>query len=185
MKRILILLSCLILAPQAFAQLKQANEYYKNYSYAKAIPKYERIEHKTKHHKKEVAEKLANSYRMTNEYDSAEQKYDRLLGMRNINPVNHLYYGEILKSNRKPNEAKDQYLAYAQKVPKDERAKREINNLTITRLWTIKPQTFVVYNLEALNSSISDFCPIPYKDGLVFVSERRKDVLFRNKKQWW
>lgn len=184
MKRILILLSCLILAAQAFAQLKQANEYYKNYSYAKAIPKYERIEHKTKHHKKEVAEKLANSYRMTNEYDSAEQKYDRLLGMRNINPVNHLYYGEILKSNRKPNEAKDQYLAYAQKVPKDERAKREINNLTITRLWTIKPQTFVVYNLEALNSSISDFCPIPYKDGLVFVSERRKDFINDNTFGW-
>ena len=166
------------------AQLKQANEYYKTYSYAKAIPKYEKIEEKTKHHKKEVAEKLANSYRMTNNYENAEQSYNRLLAMKNINPVNHLYYGEILKSNHKTNEAKEQYTTYADKVPKDERAKREMNSLIMTRLWTVKPQSFVVYNVEALNTSISDFCPIPYKDGIVFVSERRNDFTNDNTFGW-
>ncbi len=167
-----------------FAQLKQANDYYKTYNYAKAIPKYERIEERTKHHKKEVAEKLANSYRMTNNYNEAEGKYAKLLAMNNINPVNHLYYGEILKSNQKTNDAKDQYTVYADKVPKDDRAKKEINSLIMTRLWTIKQQSYVVYNAEALNTSISDFCPVPFRDGLVFVSERRKDFVNDNTFGW-
>ena len=166
------------------AQLKQANDYYKTYSYAKAIPKYEKLQDKTKHHKKEVAEKLANSYRMTNNYENAEAGYNKLLEMKNINPVNHLYYGEILKNNHKSNEAKDQYTAYAQKVPKDERAQREMNSLIMTRLWTVKPQSYVVYNVPALNSAISDFCPVPFRDGLVFVSERRKDFINDNTFGW-
>ncbi len=181
---LLCLLFCFALPFALFAQLKQANDYYKNFEYAKAIPGYEKMEEKTKHHKKEVAEKLANSYRMTNSYQDAEEKYDKLLAMKNINPVNHLYYGEILKNNHKSNEAKDQYALYAQKVPKDERAKREINSLIMTRLWAIKPQTHVVYNVEALNTEISDFCPVPYRDGLVFVSERRKDFINDNTFGW-
>jgi outer membrane protein OmpA-like peptidoglycan-associated protein/tetratricopeptide (TPR) repeat protein len=168
----------------SFAQLKQANDYYKNFEYAKAIPGYEKMEEKTKHHKKEVAEKLANSYRMTNNYQNAEEKYDKLLTMKNINPVNHLYYGEILKSNKKSNEAKEQYAIYAEKVPKDERAKREINSLIMTRLWMVKPQTYVVYNVNSLNTPISDFCAVPYRDGLVFVSERRKDFINDNTFGW-
>ncbi|MBL0047353.1 MAG: OmpA family protein [Bacteroidetes bacterium] len=184
-RRLLISLLCLFAIPLGlFAQLKQANEYYKTYGYAKAIPKYERIEEKTKHHKKEVAEKLANSYRMTNNYESAEEKYNKLVAMNNINPVNHLYYGEILKSNHKSNEAKDQYTVYSQKVPKDERAQKEMNSLIMTRLWTVKPQTFVVYNAAALNTEISDFCPVPFRDGLVFVSERRKDFVNDNTFGW-
>ena len=174
----------MLLPGSLLAQLKQGNDYYKTYNYAKAIPKFERLEDKTKHHKKEVAEKLANSYRMVNDYEEAEVKYAKLLAMNNINPVNHLYYGEILKSNKKTNEAKEQYTQYSEKVPKDDRAKKEINSLVMTRLWAIKQQTYVVYNAEGLNSEISDFCPIPYRDGLVFVSERRKDFVNDNTFGW-
>ena len=166
------------------AQLKQANNYYDNYSYAKAIPKYEKLTTKTKHHKKEVAEKLANSYRMTNEYNDAEKSYNRLLAMDNINPVNHLYYGEILKSNRKTDEAKNQYTAYAAKVPSDVRAQRELNALIMTRLWTVKQQTYYVSNVAELNTPISDFCAVPYDKGLMFVSERRKDFINDNTFGW-
>lgn len=169
------LIVLIVISSTSFAQLKRANKYYDNYEYIKAIQLYKRAVKKKDN--KEALEKIANSYRLTKDYKSAEGYYAQLVKLSNVAPINNFYYGMVLKNNGKIDEAKEQFKIYANSAPSDKKAELSVKSCEDIKLWVSRVQQFEVSKIENLNSSHADFCPTLYKNELVFVSERTQDLV--------
>lgn len=180
--KILSLVFLVLVMNTAFAQLKRANKYYENYEYSKAIPLYKKAVKKNDN--VEALEKLANSYRLTKNYTQAEVFYARLMKMPNVAAINHFYYGMVLKNNNKIAEAKEEFKLYAASAPSDKRADISVKSCDEIKLWVSKTQQFEVSSVPNLNSPHADFSPVYYKDQMVFVSERTRDMVNNNDYSW-
>lgn len=152
--------------------LGKANKYYDKFDYQFAIKIYEKL--LTKKPSLEVAQKLANCYRFTNNTLYAEKAYATVLTFPGFDPINYIYYGDILKQNGKFEEAKRSYLMYGERTPsKADDAIRLANSCDAARLWLAQPDLNVDFtNEEGLNSDKSDFSPVPYQGGFIFASDR-------------
>ncbi|MBA3706459.1 MAG: PD40 domain-containing protein, partial [Bacteroidetes bacterium] len=172
----------IIIVNSSFAQLKRANKHYDNFEYIKAIQLYEKVVKKNP--SAEALEKLANSYRLTKNYSQAELIYAKLMSQPNITPINHFYYGMVLKNNNKIDAAKEQFKLYSNAVPTDKKAELSVKSCDDIKLWISKAQQFEVKTVANINSKHSDFCPMIYKNQLVFVSERTKDLVNSQNFSW-
>jgi outer membrane protein OmpA-like peptidoglycan-associated protein len=165
-----------------FAQLKRANKYYDNYDYVKAIQLYKKAVKKKDN--KEALEKIANSYRLTKNYTQAEVYYAQLMKQSNVDPINHFYYGMVLKNNGKIDEAKEEFKQYANAVPNDKKAELSVKSCEDIKIWISRTQQFEVNLLKNINSVHSDFSPVLYKNEMVFVSERTQDMVNYTSYSW-
>ncbi|MGZ4077686.1 MAG: OmpA family protein, partial [Bacteroidia bacterium] len=165
-----------------FAQLKRTNKYYDNYDYVKAIQLYKRAVNKSDN--TEALEKIANSYRLTKNYEKAELYYAQLMKKPNVEPVAHYYYGMVLKNNNKIDEAKEQFKQFAAASPNDKNAEQSVKSCDEVKLWVTRTQQFDVSPVPNINTIHSDFSPVFFKDELVFVSERSPDMVNFNTYSW-
>ncbi|MGZ6520122.1 MAG: tetratricopeptide repeat protein, partial [Bacteroidia bacterium] len=142
MKKIksLSLLFLIVYGNVLFAQLKRANKYYDNYDYVKAIQLYKRAVNKSDN--TEALEKIANSYRLTKNYEKAELYYAQLMKKPNVEPVAHYYYGMVLKNNNKIDEAKEQFKQFAAASPNDKNAEQSVKSCDEVKLWVTRTQQF-------------------------------------------
>ena len=118
------------------AQLRRANAYYEQYDYARAIPLYKKAVKKSA--TAEALEKLANSYRLTKNYVEAEVVYADLMKQPNISPIDHFYYGLVLKNNNKIDEARAQFRMYADAAPADKTVEISLQSCDDIKVWTSK-----------------------------------------------
>lgn len=176
------LLFLLLIANSLLAQLRHANRYYDNYEYAKAIPLYKKAIKKSA--TVEALEKLANSFRLTKNYIQAETVYADLMKQPNISAIDHFYYGLVLKNNNKIDEAKAQFRIYLDAAPSDKTAELSLRSCDDIKVWTSKTQQFEVATVPNLNTEHSEFCPVFYKNELVFTSERTKDLVNNSRYEW-
>jgi hypothetical protein len=165
-----ILLLLLITGTSAFAQLDKANRYYDDKEYSKAIKLYENILRKSEN--PEALERIANSYRIVKNYTQAENYYSRLMKLPNIEAINHYYYGLVLKSNGKIDEAKDEFQFYANAVPSDKKAALMIKACADFETLSNKSKQVEVSPMADINTSAAEFSPVLFKNQLVFVSDR-------------
>ncbi|MGQ0827188.1 MAG: OmpA family protein [Bacteroidota bacterium] len=180
--RLVKFLLFILLINTSFAQLKRANKYYDNYDYIKAIELYKKVVKKNVN--PEALEKLANSYRLTKNYTQAEVIYSQLMKQPNTTPVNHFHYGMVLKNNNKIDEAKEQFKLYSAAAPGDKKAELSVRSCDDIKLWISKTQQFEVKNVSTINSAHSDFSPVFFKNKMVFVSERTKDMVNNTNYSW-
>lgn len=163
--------------------LGKANKYYEKYDYEYAIKIYEKLleENPTL----EIAQKLANCYRFTNNSIEAEKTYATVLTFPGFDPVNYLYYAEVLKQNGKFEQAKRNYLTYAERVPaKADEAVKLANGCDAARLWLENPDMNIeIKSDEIFNTAYADFSPIPYNKGFIFVSDRQFVAANKGKKE--
>ncbi len=152
--------------------LGKANKYYEKYDYKYAIEIYNKLlEEKPT---LEVAQKLANCYRFINEIDEAEKAYATVLTFPDFDPINYRFYADVLKQNSKYDEAKANYILLAEKIPvQSEEALKLAASCDTAKSW-LKDQNenIVIDNEGGLNSSNSDFSPVKYMNGYLFVSDR-------------
>jgi len=171
-------------AEGAFAQMKtvvkRADSYFNNNEFVKAIPLYKRASTKND----EALRKLADCYRITKNYPQAEIYYEKLTAKKSSDPMAYYYYGEILLNNNKYDEAKKQFVMYSALNPDDNKGDLYAKACDQLKALLVKPAQYKVYNLGDINSSVSDFCPVFYKDGLLFASERVRDLVGYSKSGW-
>ncbi len=152
--------------------LGKANKYYEKYDYKYAIEIYKKLlaEKPTL----EVAQKLANCYRFINEIDEAEKAYATVLTFPDFDPINYRFYADVLKQNGKYDEAKANYILLAEKIPvqADEAVKLAASCDTAKNWLKEQGDNIVIDNENGLNSSNSDFSPVKYLTGYLFVSDR-------------
>lgn len=169
----------------AYAQMKptvtrKADSYFNNYEYSKAIPLYKKASDKND----EALRKLADCYRIMKNYPEAEKTYAKLVSKNSTDPMVYYYYGEALLTNNKYEDAKKQFAVYSTLNPDDKKGELYAKACDDIKALLVKPALYKVYNLGEVNSSVSDFCPVFYKDGIVFASERIRDLVNYSENNW-
>ncbi len=168
----------------AYAQkkptVKKADAYYNNYEYSKAIPLYKKASEKND----EALKKLADCYRIMKNYPEAENAYAKLVSKKPSDPMMYYYYGEALLNNNKYDDAKKQFSVYSTLNPDDMKGDLYAKACDEIKTLLVKPAIYKVYNLGDVNSPVSDFCPVFYKEGIVFATERIRDLVSHSESNW-
>ena len=100
----------------SYAQLKKANNYFKQEKYNDAIAYYSKVLKKDASNK-EATQNIAYAYRKLKDYNNAEVYYGKAIEINPEESANFLYYGQSLKNNNKVKEAKAQFQKFVDKNP--------------------------------------------------------------------
>ena len=163
----------LLVVQFGFSQVKKADKYFASLQYEEAIPLY--LKAMKKGQDSAVVVNLAESYRLIQDYQNAEVYYKRASQLFPKNASVQLKYGQMLKSNSKLNEAKEVFVVYANRNPTDASGQNYVLSCDRVRSWSVQTPGFEVENEEGLNSESSDFSPMPFGNGVAFVSDRFGD----------
>ncbi|MEP0984747.1 OmpA family protein [Ekhidna sp.] len=125
--------------------------------------------------------KIAECYRMLNNSRRAEEWYGKIVHLEDVIPTSKFYYAEALKSNGKYEEAKKWFEAYEQEVD-DHRIRKKIDAIDNQHV-LISDASFYDVSSVSFNVDEADFSPTFYKDGIVFVSARKKSP-FQSEYAW-
>jgi len=184
MKNLYISIAFLSLGLIGFSQdgggkLIKAQKSFDNYSYSKAIEKYEDAQDSTI----ESNRNLAISYYKVGETQKAEELYAIIVGQDGSTPEDIYTYASILEENKKYSQANTWMDKFVAKTPQDKRALNYTKNKSAyTQLAQDKGQ-FSVKNLD-INSAQEDFSPVYYKDKVLFASSREGVKPIRRKWNW-
>lgn len=177
-KNILILVVYFLLISFAnFAQMKKADKHFLNYDYAKAIPAYQKVVKGKSENKQSAMIKLADCYRVLNNYEKAETYYSQAVSLGNVPADVHYNYGNILKSNYKYEEALNQYHTFLKLNENSETAKNAVKSCLEIKYWESKPREYEIKNIESINTNRSEFSPIVVNNKLIFVAEKVSDIV--------
>ena len=189
MKRVLLIGALLVatLSPQVLqAQISskqaKADKLYEQLAFDAAIPLYEQLAKKNDH--PSIKLKLADSYRLTQNFIKAEYWYEQIVTIDTLDAAVMLYYGQSLMANEKYSRARRWLEEYAEEKPDDPRGKNLAQ--ACLRIAEISSNSFPceVVNLP-FNTSRSEFGPAFYQDGLVFASDRDTILGVKRTDQWY
>lgn len=161
-----------------FAQKKKADKLYEKAQYYKAISYYEKAA-KTSNtiQKQESLIKLADCYRVLNDYKKSEDCYRQAIALGQVSPDVNYNYGNVLKSNNNYSEALNNYFVYLEAKPSDKRAEYAIKSCKEIKYWQSKPQEYQVKDMENINTKRSEFSPVILNNKLVFIGEKQNDFI--------
>jgi outer membrane protein OmpA-like peptidoglycan-associated protein/tetratricopeptide (TPR) repeat protein len=166
----------LAIATPAFSQMAKGDKYYETGEYARAIPCYRKETKSKKTDKKEEAlVKLANLYKLTNQYALAEESYAKVFEINPNQPKEVVYnYAHILKANSKYEEATEQYENYLKLSPDDEGVKNAVKFCREIKYYQSRSMEYKVKNMETINTNKSEFSPFVMNNKLMFIAEREQ-----------
>jgi outer membrane protein OmpA-like peptidoglycan-associated protein len=116
--------------------------------------------------------KLANCYRLTGEFELAEETYKKIFKNKKKDPQNALNYAHSLKSSAKYAEAKEAYREYAKLNPSDPMGTSYVQSCDSAQMWLDETIGQEAKNIEIINTTESDFASVFYQDGIIFCSSR-------------
>ncbi len=181
MKHLYCLAFFLLFTSLAFGQRK-ANNLFKNERFAEAIPHYEKALKKESSSK--IQSKLATCYRKTNELKKAEVLYSEIVQRKHYNAKVMLYYGDVLMGLGRYEAAKEWFLKYAEKKPKDKTGRLRAEACDYVK--TIKPYfTSVKFIPIPFNTDADDSNPTFYNGKIYFVSDRKVGFNVLKQKSGW
>lgn len=169
-----IIIAILLLSLTVKAQyvLKEADTQFELFNYKRAIELYQKAYQKkqTLH----AAQRLADSYRLMDNYPEAEKWYGIASALPKSPAENTLYYAKALQSNSKYNEAKTTYQKYISLKPGVSAAQQQIwlASCDSAKYWIKNPVPVTLINEKGLNSAGSDWGAVAYQQGVVFTSDR-------------
>lgn len=175
---LLILANCFFGLFHLSAQIKQANFFFGQFKYSKAIPLYKKvIDGKDEKVKKEATIRLADCYRLMNNDKEARSWYAKAITYQGIGSINYYYLGMALRTLANYDEAEKAFNSYVEKAPSDFRGKIYAHYCRDIIPWLEYEPSAEIKNATGLNSQYSDFGPIYYKDDLIFTSDRDIDMM--------
>ncbi len=181
----LLLTACLLFAASlTFAQrgpTYQADLAFDKGDYYDAASLYKKAftKEKNKVKRAEIIYKVAESYRLTNDYKNQEVWYAKSIkaGYKNADAI--LHYADALKMNGKYDEAIVQYTAFQKDASGDPRGDLGIQSSQQAQKWKDKPTRCRVTNVAPINTKYSDFgASFSHKDHrhLIFTSARQESI---------
>jgi len=157
---------------------KLADDYYRQYSYYKAIPMYEQLLPGLAD-KYRIYEKLADCYSKINDSKNAERCYEFLVNASSAKPQYLLSYAESLARNGKYDKAAIWYRKYSEAQPADNRGK-EFSEAYVNIRSLFKDSASYIVSKASFDSENSDFSPAYFGNEIVFVSSRKKPSVIRS-----
>ena len=152
---------------------KEADEAYKNDRYFNAVDLYKKAfaKESKRDEKIRIIYMIAESYRNLLDYEQAEVWYDKVVKAQYPDKELHYKYATTLMMQGKYDEALEEYKAYQQEAPGDNRAQEGINNCELAKKWKGKPSGYIVEAAVQLNSKFHDFAP-------AFADRRNRELVF-------
>lgn len=184
MKTTLIYLT-LIAASVGFSQeisggkLKKAEASYEAFSFNRAIGKYEELQSSSIDAKRN----LGMSYWKANELHKADSVYTIIVKMNEHTPNDEYHYAQILKEEKKYEDAEQWFKKYSEAKPDELRSTEFLKNQGTHGELLKDADQFEIKNL-AINSKHQDFGTAVYKDQIVFASSREKDKPIIRRWNW-
>ncbi|HYG50758.1 MAG TPA: OmpA family protein [Flavobacteriales bacterium] len=171
MKRINTITALLLAGSCAFAQVKKADRLFDQWAYYDAAKCYKK--EADKNSTPEINYKLGQCYQKMLKYAEAKDAYDRVAAAgRFDDPMFYYNYGLVLKNNENYDEAIEAFAIYQQMNPGDMRAEfyRNSCEVIIAEMGTDLP--IPVKGVSSINDEYASFCPVNYKDGILFTSSQ-------------
>ena len=175
-KHIYIIAFTFLVITSSLAQMSKGDKYYDNGEYIKAIPCYKKeTRSKNTTRQQEALFKLANSYKLVNQYAKAEESYRKLIELNPDQSKEVVYnYAQILKANNKYEEAVEQYTKYVKMSPNDDAAKNALKFCREIKYYLSRPIEYSVQNIESINTEKSEFSPFVLNSKLMFIAEKEQ-----------
>ncbi len=171
MKKTLLTLVTVCSGLIACAQTPKADKLYNNWDYYGAAQLYQK--ESATHPSQDLYFKLGECYRNMSRYPEALKAYDKVNSLGEYkNPSFYLYYGWMLKTSERYDEAKAAFQKYIQQEPADPRGKMYLNSCDLVVNDHKGDLPLKVQNVTSLNTKDADFAPVLYKGGIVFTSDR-------------
>lgn len=130
---------------------------------------------KDKAKKAEIIFKVAECYRLTNNWKQGEVWYRKAIKVKYTDPIAYLRLAESLKVMEKYQDAAVEFENYKQKNPSDPRGANGVESCTLAQKWKDNPTRYQVENVAQINGKNNDFSPAfskkNYKE-LYFTSSR-------------
>ncbi len=124
--------------------------------------------------------RVADCYYRMGQLEEANRWYRELV--KQGTPVASEYYhlGQVLSALERYDSARDAYTKASNLEASDERVKSKIAFINVMHLYRKDPASYSI-NRQWYNSPESDFSPRHYKEGIVFVSSRDRDLFIKRK----
>lgn len=182
--RLLLTAGLLLAASLTFAQrgpTYQADLAYDKGDYYDAATLYKKAftKEKNKVKRAEIIYKVAESYRLTNDYKNQEVWYAKAIKAGYKEPGAILHYADALKMNGKYDEAIVQYTAFQKDAAGDPRGDIGIQACQQAQKWKDKPTRYRLTNVAPINTKYSDFAATySNKDHrhIIFTSARQESI---------
>ena len=171
--KILFVIVLMVSYCQVFSQkgLTKGNAFYDRNMYTEAIENYIlAIDGGDKVVQEEAKYKLANCYRLTGQFELAEDLYGQLHFSSPQNPKKLLDYGLALKSSAKYAESKEAFKKYMDLKPDDPMGVVYYESAILAQALLDEEETNIVKNVKIINSEEAEFSPTYYRNGIVFTS---------------
>lgn len=168
-------------ATSAFGQAKsvlQADQAFAKGDYYDAAIIYKKAftKEKNKVKKAEIIFKVAESYRLTNDYNNQEVWYAKAIKANYKDPMAILRYADALKMNGKYDEAIVQYNNYLKAKPGDIAGDNGVEACEQAQKWRDKPTRHRLDNAAAINTKYSDF-------GAFYSNKDHRHIIFSSARQ--
>lgn len=148
----------------------RADELYRRYEYANAAKAYVKLVDTRKPRLQDL-QRLADSYRRMNDYESAENWYARVVGHDDHTPDDLLCYAEVLKAGGKYAEAKSQLLAYGSRTGESAAVAVQLAGCDSALVWLANPTAHRLFNEADVNTPLSEFSATPVGDRVYYAGE--------------
>jgi outer membrane protein OmpA-like peptidoglycan-associated protein len=169
-KFLFVAFTLLVMQGVVQAQLSQGNKAYDRMAFKQAAGYYEQALKKDSSDMA-VWGKLGVCYRNLNDARNAERAYGKVVGSGVSNSNEHYFYILALMQNQKYTVAKEQAQKFKSAYAGDPRVSQLENSMSRLDDYLIKQGTYTVKSINR-NTGASDICAVPYKEGIVFVSDR-------------
>lgn len=153
------------------SNLRLADEYFEKKDYQNALRLYKHVAKKKP--SPEVELKIARTHHLLNQHDETVTVYEKSLTASSLPLTDLLFLAESLSGTSQYEAAMDAYERYLAQAPTDE--------LVMQKIWRLANIQYLyedsaLYHVQKLsvNSSNGEICPVPYQDGVVFMSNRKE-----------
>ncbi|KAA3645754.1 MAG: hypothetical protein DWP98_11095 [Bacteroidetes bacterium] len=115
---------------------------------------------------------LANSFRKIRDYENAELYYVLTVNSDSVQAEDYLYYGQALKANGKLAAAKNQFLKFAELSENEFLGNIMLQSIDEINTWEKEPKEFKSGVESDLNSPLSEYGLVLFKNLVYFTSNR-------------
>lgn len=123
-------------------------------------------------------QRIADCYFRLGNAEEAEKWYGALAKQDGGDARNKYQYAQILSLRGNYAEARKWFVAYRTAVPEDTRSASKVKFIDNLHYYTRDSSIYEIRN-QPYNSDQSDFSPQYYRDGVVFVSARNRDLFVK------
>ncbi len=178
----IIFMANLSFAGDPESRISRADKLYSTYAYSKAIPIYEEMLKKDNSNV-DLLSKLADCYRLTNQTHDAMCCYRKIVTSGKWQTPQLFYYVQSLMSNGQYDEANEWAQKYVQAKPDDARGQEIISSIENLQKLILDSTSYSIKEVS-ICSKESEFSPVFYRNGVVFVSTKAKNM-FKAKNHSW